>query len=433
MNPLHHNHTRERGQHPHKPMPPLMSNTLWMVSTHLLRLILRLSYFVMLTRALGSYQYGAFVGATALVSLCYPLVSMGMGNLLIKNVARDRSLFGTYWGNSLLVIAISGGLLVLILLPLSRLVLPASIPMGLVALVAITDLLLAGTIDVAGKAFQSIAWLSHTGMLLVSVNLARVIAAAVAIRYFPDLSALDWGLAYLLSTAAATLFALVMVTHDIGRPHLAPSKMRAEAAEGICFTLSMSSQKLYTQVDKVMLARLATLEMTGTYSAASRLIEVSLIPVQALMQAAYPRFFAGGANGIRGGIAVARRLLPITVALGFLASLGVYLLAGLAPVVLGDEYITTVAALRWLCPLPLLRAIYLPASDTLSGAGFQGTRCSLLGVAAGLNILANLWLIPLYAWKGAAWAAIGADAFLAVALWIVIGIRCGMQDERKAP
>ena len=43
-----------RFHHSHKPMPPLMRNTLWMVSTHLLRLSLRLAYFVMLTRGIGS-------------------------------------------------------------------------------------------------------------------------------------------------------------------------------------------------------------------------------------------------------------------------------------------------------------------------------------------------------------------------------------------
>jgi len=39
-----------------------------------------------------------------------------------------------------------------------------------------------------------------------------------------------------------------------------------------------------------------------------------------------------------------------------------------------------------------------------------------LGVA-GLNLLLNLWLIPLWGWKGAAVASWVSDGLLAVVLW----------------
>jgi O-antigen/teichoic acid export membrane protein len=413
-------------------MPLLVSNTLWLVSTQLLQLGLRMAYFILLTRALGSQQYGAFVGTTALVSLCYPLVSLGMGNLLIKNVAHDRARFNTYWGTSLLIISVSSLLLILLVLPLSHFILPASIPRELVLCVAIADLFLASTIDLAAKAFQSISWLSRTGMLLASVNLCRLIAAAVMLHFFPNITALGWGVLYMVSTALATILGVVMVTRDIGRPHLMFRRIRHEAGEGIQFTMSAASLNMRNQMGKVMLARMATLEMTGIFGAASRLIDLALIPVRALMQAAYPRFFKEGAHGMNGALNVARRLLPVTVLLGLIASAGIYLMAPVVPYILGVEYRSAVEALRWLSPVPLLRAIILPASDTLSGAGCQATRCSLLGAAALLNLIANVWLIPQYAWKGAACAAIGADTFLMGSLWLAVVLRC-RSEERGVP
>jgi O-antigen/teichoic acid export membrane protein len=138
------------------------------------------------------------------------------------------------------------------------------------------------------------------------------------------------------------------------------------------------------------------------------------------MQAAYPRFFKAGDRGIGGGLGVARRILPFTVALGALASVGLLFCAPLVPFLLGDEYLAAVDALRWLSPLPLLKAMHLPASDTLSGSGYQGTRCMLLALGAAINIGANIWLIPRYSWRGAAWAAVGTDSFMTGALWSAV-------------
>ena len=32
----------------------------------------------------------------------------------------------------------------------------------------------------------------------------------------------------------------------------------------------------------------------------------------------------------------------------------------------------------------------------------------------------NLWLIPAYSWRGAAWASLASDGALAIAIWTVI-------------
>jgi O-antigen/teichoic acid export membrane protein len=68
--------------------------------------------------------------------------------------------------------------------------------------------------------------------------------------------------------------------------------------------------------------------------------------------------------------------------------------------------------LRWLAVLPVLKAMHYFLADTLTGAGYQAVRtCIQAGVGA-FNILINLWLIPAYSWRGAAWASIASDALL---------------------
>ncbi len=161
-----------------------------------------------------------------------------------------------------------------------------------------------------------------------------------------------------------------------------------------------------------MLARLATLDATGIYGAAYRLIDVSFVPVSALLYSAYPNFFRAGADGISASLRYAKPLILRAVGYASVVAIAVLLGAGLVPIVLGSEYARAVEALRWLAVLPILKAMHYFLADTLTGAGYQAVRtCIQAGVGA-FNILINLWLIPAYSWRGAAWASIASDGLL---------------------
>jgi len=67
-----------------------------------------------------------------------------------------------------------------------------------------------------------------------------------------------------------------------------------------------------------------------------------------------------------------------------------------------------------------LRVIHFFLSDALAGAGHQGLKASIqIGVAV-FNVLINLWIIPAYSWRGAAWSSIASDALLACALGALV-------------
>ena len=149
---------------------PLAHNTLWMILSLGIRLVLQAVYFIIIARALGAEQYGAFVSAVAMVAIISPFASLGVGNLLIKNVSRKRESFEIYWGNALFVIFIFGLVWIALLVPISRIFMPKSVPLGLILVIAISDLLFAKTIDTAGKAFQAIQLLSRTGLINTSIN-----------------------------------------------------------------------------------------------------------------------------------------------------------------------------------------------------------------------------------------------------------------------
>src|SRR5271154_6364860 len=106
------------------PQNALARNTAWMILGRGLGLIIQAAYFIEIARSLGVRNYGAFVGVVALVGIVYPFASLGSGNLLIKNVARDKKLFSSYWGRALVFTAVCGTLLLVAVSVVAHFMLP---------------------------------------------------------------------------------------------------------------------------------------------------------------------------------------------------------------------------------------------------------------------------------------------------------------------
>jgi O-antigen/teichoic acid export membrane protein len=100
--------------------------------------------------------------------------------------------------------------------------------------------------------------------------------------------------------------------------------------------------------------------------------------------------------------------------------------------VLGPEYAPTVDVLRWLAPLPLLKALHYFAADTLTGAGFQSLRSIVQIGVAGVNVVLNLWLIPRYGWRGAAGSSLVTDGLLLVSLVVMVTVVYQRQQRSRA-
>jgi len=398
-------------------------NSFWMILGQGLRLVIQAFYFIEIARSLGVRNYGAFVGVVALVGIVYPFGSLGSGNLLVKNVARDHALFPVCWGRVLAITLALGLLLSSLVVFLSRFALPAEVPSTLVAMVAVSDVIGLNLITQASQAFQAFERLKWTATINVLMSAGRLAGALILVAAHPHPSALQWGYIYLGCTAAVALISLVLVQTRLGSPRFTRDFFCSELREGFYFSASQTSQTIYNDIDKTMLSRLDTLAAAGIYGAAYRLIDVSFVPVSAALWSAYPGFFRAGTRGISSSFAYAKPL----ICRAFMYSIAVFVLllfaSKLVPVILGPEYAATAGALRWLAILPVLKALHYFFSDTLTSSGHQGVRTGIQAAVALLNVLLNLWVIPAYSWKGAAWSSIACDATLLLgvssAVWLI--------------
>jgi O-antigen/teichoic acid export membrane protein len=410
----------------------LVKNTMSMFLGQGARLIIQAAYFILMARNLGSQQYGAFVAVTAAASIAYPFVGNGSGSLLIKNVSRDPQVFAEYWGNALLITLASGLVLSFGVLAACVGLLPHTIPFLVILFVILSDVLVYRFVDIAGMAFQSVEMLGWTARLYVFASFTRLVGiASIVILQRPTL--LAWSLAYLLASMASAIVALACVVRRLGAPRLGLHRICGELREGFYFSAGLSAQTIYNDLDKTMLARIATLDAAGIYAAAYRLIDVAFVPVRSLLAAAYPSFFRSGRSGLASSLSFAKRLLPRPIAYSLAVAISLLVAAPLVPAILGAEYARTTEAARWLAVLPLLKTLHYFAADSLTGAGFQGLRTLAQVFVAAFNVLMNLWLIPMYSWRGAAWSSVASDALLVVSLYAAVILLSSRRESKRPP
>src|ERR1700731_2935524 len=159
----------------------LARNTGWMFLGQGLRLIIQAGYFIIIARSLGVQEYGAFAAVTAMVAIFSPFVGLGSGNLIVQNVSRDRALLEECFGNGVLMILATGLLGVGIVIAICRWMLPASIPLAVIFMVALADLIFYRQILLVAGAFQALERLDKTAQLNVLISSSRFIGIAATV------------------------------------------------------------------------------------------------------------------------------------------------------------------------------------------------------------------------------------------------------------
>jgi O-antigen/teichoic acid export membrane protein len=393
-----------------------------------LRLAIQAAYFVLIARSLGPDAFGAFVTVVAMAALLGPFSGIGAANLFIKNVRSGQRSAAVCWGNGLLLIGVSGTLLSILGLVLSE-CLRLKSPDFVVAVVGFADLVWLKISELAASGFTALDRMGQTSMQNVVVCLLRLAGITVLVVIGPAVTLNRWVIVYFFATVGGAAYAVVKATKAWGRPHVCIADLRTDMAEGVFFSISGSATTVYNDIDKIMLNRLSDLAATGVYGAAYRIIDVSMTPVRSLAAAAYPQFFRKGLSGIAATYAYARSLIAKAVVYGCLAGLALWLLAPLLPHILGAQYREVVLAIRWLALIPFLRCVHSFLADSLSGAGRQAVRTGIQVMVAAMNIVANVLVLPVFSWRGAAWTSLGCDGLLVVLFWGAV-LYCRRRDIR---
>jgi O-antigen/teichoic acid export membrane protein len=407
----------------------LARNAGWMFLGQGLGLIFQTTYFIVLARLLGSREYGIYAGTFALVSMASQYSTIGSGTVFLRYVSPDKSKFPVYWGNILLItctvsILVSAVLYFtarFILNPLSAaLIFPAAVSVCFCTQIAVA----------AGQVFQAFEQLRVTAMMNLLTNIMRAIAAVSMLVLLHHATAWNWVVVSLFVSLAGAIIAVITVTVRLGLPKFDFSLTRRHWAEGLQYSFSQSTSSAYNDVDKTMLSHYGMNVQNGIYSMAYRVVEIASIPVFSVRDAATPKFFQQGAKGVTYSAALANSLLKRAMLLGVFSAACIFLFAPIIPHIIGKDYAESVYALRWLSLIPFFRSIHQMTGTALMGAGLQKYRTSTQIVAAAVNFLLNLWLIPAHGWQGAAWSSLLTDAGLGAMNWFMLKYACRKAEQK---
>lgn len=398
----------------------------WMTYSYIAGFALQGAYFVLLARALGSEEYGIFVGALALATVFASLSGLGGGNVLVLETARAPERYRVQLGTALTYVAVTFIPLVALCLIFANFV-ASNVVVALVPLL-LSELLFTRIYDIGLQSFQAHDQLKGVAHINVAAAGTRVVLSMLCLTLGVQ-SASTWSWIYAAMTTALALGILIVCFARFGAPKFQTDSIRTTWRLGVFFALGMSSRILLNDSDKFVLAGSGREAEGGQYGAAHRLVTMAFAPLQAVTYSLNTQLFRAGAQGYSAVWAILRRILPVAAAYVVVAGTGLWLLAPAAVLVLGADY-ELVGQM-----LPLLAIILVGQTgayffgDALMGLGRQGVRSICQASIGALVLILNLILTPSYGWLAAAWIAIGASLLLAGVLGTVFTV--GLHRERR--
>lgn len=385
----------------------------WLLLGQGTNVVIQAMYFIVLGRLLGSSQYGIYIGAFALTSLVSMFSAMGSGTLFLHHVSIDHSKFRLYWGNILMISTAGGALLIFATAWAGPHILNAS-SAALVPMTAVANCFCGELNANVARVFQAVGRMKTCAGLNSTVSLIRLLTAFGMLLSLHRASAFQWALAMMFVSLLSALLSLSTVTILYGWPAFSLRLMMQGIPEGLGYSFGQSAGTAYNEIDKSMLSHYGMNEANGIYALAYRVIDMATIPIIAVRDAAVPRFFRMGETDAQGARQLAFRLIKRCVALSLFFAVGMYVTAPLIPWAVGKSFAESVFAVRWLCLIPVLRSVHHTAGSAILGIGKYKYRLMNQVLTAVFNFSCNLWLIPAYGWRGAAWASLLADGALAI-------------------
>ena len=238
------------------PEESLRRGSLWMISGQAVAMAAQAVYFVLIGRALGSREYGAFVGVAALVAALSMFSTLGMEMILVRNISRDRASFARTWGHALVITSIGFLLLLAAAMLYAHFALRPELR-PLVPWIALADGFArqarpARRPRFPGRRPPCLDRSPHRSHLRRTRRHRRSPLGLGPRPLHPcHRAALGEGL--LASTLVVAVFALALATLRLGAPALRAYPSRRSHRRPQLFVLSSSSISVYNDIDKTFL------------------------------------------------------------------------------------------------------------------------------------------------------------------------------------
>lgn len=372
---------------------------------------------VILARALGPVEFGAFSFAIAFLGICLIFAKCGLDTALVRLVAacqaaQDTDRLGAAVRFASRFAPIAGGLVGIVAGTLLIAGGKSSVPPAVIGLAA-------AIVPIAARSELNAAALRgfrRLGLALAGDGLVRPVVALGALAVF-------WAMApgWLTAAGALTAFGIgtcvsALFSSIALRGHLPAGTTPASRAAvqdwlrlGASLMLANGSLVAMYAVDSLLLGLLRSPAEAGFFSVAARIALFVLFVMNAVQLAAAPRVAAARGDRLRTR-SIVRRVNLLSVLAGVFVAAVFLAAAEVLLALFGAEFVAAAPALRILVLAQLINVLTGPTGVLLSMTGQERTYAILLACGLGLQVLMSLWLIPRFGLTGAAVAGLTAHA-----------------------
>ncbi|HKY02934.1 MAG TPA: flippase, partial [Burkholderiales bacterium] len=384
-----------------------MSNGTWMLIERVLGMCMAILVSVWVARFLGPEQFGILNYALAFVAFFTPLASLGINNILVKELIMDRRreglLLGSAFGARLMGTLTAVGLCVATIAFTKD-------SQGQIfwAVVALAIAHLFNALDVAGLWLQSKQSVRTLMYWRMGITLTFAGARVIAILTQADLFTFVWiSAAEIVAIDCSNLVAYYGYSGK-------PQRWRSDAATmGSLFhkswplILSTVAASIYLKIDQIMIAEMIDVSTSGVYAVAARISEVWYFIPQVLATALFPSLL----NTKLASVALYERRMQICLCVFAFAATSLAIIITftadwIIQILFGPQYSAAADILRihiWAGVFIFLRAI---ASKWMIAENLYIFSFVSHGVGAVINVLLNLVMIPKWGALGSAVATV---------------------------
>lgn len=399
-------HLRRRIEH-RPSLSRILANLGWLTVDKILRMGVGLVIGVLVARHLGPEMFGALSFALAFVGLFGPLASLGLKQIVVRDLVKEAGAMAGILGTAAAMRLIAGlltyGLLVgaiLLLRPDDGLVTAMVIIIGLMVVVQVSEIaafwfeaqvLSKYTVLATGVAFTVFTIVRIVLLLLEAPVMAFAIAASAE------------------AAVSACLVVAIFLRKGHGPLSLDVHRDRARQLLRDSWPLFLSGAAIiiYMRIDQVMLGQMLDVGAVGIYSVAARISEVWYFVPTIIAASVFPALIATRERSEADYYARLQRLFDLLVWMAIAIAVPITLLATpLVTLLFGEAYREAgpVLAIHIWAGVFVFVGVASGKWYVLENRQILSLQRAVLGAV--VNVGLNIMLIPHMGAAGAAWATL---------------------------
>lgn len=395
-------------------------NTAYLGIAEVVSKILQFVVMLYAARLLSKEHFGKFSFALSLSLIAIVLADLGINTFLVREISRNKKLAGTYFTNAFSIkIVLSFITYLVIVLTLNILNYPQDTK-NIVYIIWLFTILSTFT-ELFYSIFRAFEMMFYDAFL----KILRMLLLAFASLYvlFKGYGVVIFSYTFVIIELIVVIIALFIALSKFIKLEtvIDISLIKSIIKRALPFGFASVFGMIYFFIGSVMLSKIKGDVEVAVYSVAFNIALALLFIPTVYTNAIYPvlsRYYDQSRSELK---LLYEKSFKYLYIIGLPISLGLFLLAERVILFLyGSKYSASVIALQIISLYFVIKFINFLLGIVLSSIGKQNKRMLGQGLTAGLNILLNLFLIPMIGFVGAALSTFITEIFLFIIYYLFV-------------